>query len=94
MTKPEAAALFLVSGRVQGVFFRASTQTQARSLGLRGWARNLVDGRVEVFAAGAERSLDDLHRWLAQGPPMAAVSKVERCPAEPDQAPAGFEIRR
>lgn len=94
MTDAIVAARFLVSGRVQGVFYRASAQTQALSIGLRGWTRNLPDGRVEVFAAGTEQALDALQRWLAQGPPMAAVDTVERQPGEPAEAPATFEIRR
>ena len=49
---------------MQGVFFRASTREQARRLGLRGYARNLHDGRVEVVSAGADEAVDALARWL------------------------------
>ncbi|HET7925322.1 MAG TPA: acylphosphatase [Rhodanobacteraceae bacterium] len=73
-----ATARFLVSGRVQGVFFRASTQNEARRLGLAGVARNLEDGRVEVIASGADDALSALERWLRQGPPSARVEGVER----------------
>ena len=73
-----AAARFLVSGVVQGVFYRASTRTQARQLGLTGHARNLPDGRVEVIAHGEPDALDALERWLWQGPPAAEVEGVER----------------
>jgi len=75
-----AAARFLVSGLVQGVFYRASTRTQARELGLTGHARNLPDGRVEVVAHGEPEALDALERWLWQGPPAAEVEDVERAP--------------
>ncbi len=56
------AARFLVSGRVQGVFYRGSTREQAVALGLSGYARNLPDGRVEVVASGDEGALDVLER--------------------------------
>lgn len=66
-----------VRGRVQGVFFRASTRDTARSLGLGGWVRNLPDGDVEVFAAGDTQALGRLRRWLDQGPARARVDAVE-----------------
>ncbi|HET6431063.1 acylphosphatase [Dyella sp.] len=74
------AARFLVSGVVQGVFFRASTREQAVALGLSGAALNLPDGRVEVIARGDGAALDQLERWLQQGPPAARVSAVAREP--------------
>jgi len=67
---------FLVSGRVQGVFYRASTHDRGVALGLKGYVRNLNDGRVEVCACGEQRSLDTLEEWLWQGPPLAQVSEV------------------
>ena len=73
-----AAARFLVSGRVQGVFFRASTREQALALGLRGVARNLADGRVEVIACGDHEAIAILERWLHEGPPAARVEQVLR----------------
>ena len=63
----------LVSGRVQGVAFRASAVDEARSLGLRGWVRNLPDGRVEAEAEGERARLLDLARWCERGPPAARV---------------------
>jgi acylphosphatase len=84
-------ARFLVSGKVQGVFFRASTREQALQLGLRGHARNLADGRVEVLAEGDERALDALQRWLRVGPPMARVEAVERMAADVAGLSEGFE---
>ncbi len=70
-----------VSGRVQGVFFRASTRDKAQELGLTGYARNLPDGRVEVFACGTERQLEALKTWLSEGPLMADVTAVDCRPA-------------
>jgi acylphosphatase len=87
-----SAARFIVSGRVQGVWFRASAREQAVALGLRGFARNLADGRVEVLAAGDEAALDRLAAWLRLGPPLAEVDDLERLPASDDEAGDGFEI--
>ncbi|HVI26218.1 MAG TPA: acylphosphatase [Xanthomonadaceae bacterium] len=84
------AARFLVAGRVQGVCFRAGTREQAMRLGLRGHARNLADGRVEVLAAGDDAALEALARWLRQGPPLARVETVERHPAAEAEAGDGF----
>jgi acylphosphatase len=78
-----ATARFLVSGRVQGVFYRASTREQALALGLAGIARNLADGRVEVIASGPVAAIDALERWLHEGPPAARVEQVRREPCEP-----------
>ncbi|WP_149195977.1 acylphosphatase [Luteimonas suaedae] len=75
-----AAVRFLISGKVQGVFFRASTREQAQRLGLRGHAKNLPDGRVEVLAAGEAAAIDALERWLQRGPPQARVDAVQREP--------------
>ena len=82
-------AKFIVSGRVQGVFFRASTRTEAARLGLTGYAKNLPDGRVEVLACGDVHALDDLERWLRVGPPAARVENVQRGDVAAT-APSGF----
>ncbi len=87
-----SAARFLVGGRVQGVFFRASTREQALRLGLRGHARNLNDGDVEVIAAGDADALDRLEAWLRTGPPNARVTRVERDAFDGDVS-HGFEVR-
>ena len=85
---------FLVHGRVQGVGFRWWVWRQATGLGLRGLARNLRDGSVEVIAEGSESALGDLERALAQGPPAAQVERVERSPVSPEVAiPSGFDIK-
>jgi acylphosphatase len=67
-----------VTGRVQGVFFRASTARVADSLGLRGHARNLPDGSVEVLAIGTAQALAELEQFLRRGPPRAVVSGLEQ----------------
>jgi acylphosphatase len=83
---------YLVSGRVQGVFFRAATEAAARRWGLTGWVRNLADGSVELIACGAEAELAELERWLWQGPPRARVEHVKSRETEL-QAFGGFSIR-
>lgn len=83
----------LVSGRVQGVFFRASAQQEAQRLGLTGWARNLPDGRVEVLACGDTAGLDEYRRWLQQGPPKAEVEGIEEEDRPAEQAPDRFDVR-
>ena len=76
------AARFLVSGKVQGVWYRAATREQAERFGLSGYANNLPDGRVEVLAVGEEGAIAALERWLWQGPPRARVEEVQRESAE------------
>jgi len=66
-----------VSGRVQGVFYRATCVRKAQSLGLTGFARNLADGRVEVLACGEAAALDALVAWLWEGSPASKVTAVE-----------------
>ena len=87
-----ACARFHVSGRVQGVCFRASTRAQAMHLGLCGYARNLRDGRVEVLAEGKPESLAELESWLRSGPEDARVEAVERVDVE-EQSLSGFYTR-
>lgn len=79
----------LVSGRVQGVGFRAATREQARALGLAGSAVNLLDGRVEVVAEGSAAALDALQHWLQRGPRLASVEQLE-VEAVPAAARSGF----
>ena len=85
---------FVVTGRVQGVGFRAATQRQARTLGLTGWVRNRNDGCVEGAAFGPRAQLDQFIAWLHDGPPVARVESVWSADAEPEQAYGrDFEIR-
>lgn len=88
----DVAARFLVSGRVQGVFFRASARVEAQRLGLRGHARNLPDGRVEVLAAGEPHAVDCLAQWLEDGPPQARVDAVVREDIVPTSVADGFVL--
>ena len=67
----------LVAGRVQGVFYRASTRARAEALGVTGHARNLADGRVEVLACGSAEAVQALCDWLWHGPPAAHVTAVD-----------------
>lgn len=86
------ARKYWVSGRVQGVGFRFFAQREAKSLGLRGWVRNLPDGRVEVYAMGDERSLKKFRKLLASGPASAHVIGVEEFDEPLDDKHSGFEI--
>lgn len=84
---------FIVTGCVQGVYFRQSTVDQARQLGLNGWVRNLTDGRVEGLAGGEPQALETLRTWLRHGPPAARVDDLQWVTV--DESPGtGFEVRR
>jgi acylphosphatase len=83
----------VVSGRVQGVFFRQSTADTARRLGLRGWVRNLPDGRVEAEAEGERAALEALVDWCRRGPPAARVDALEAGWGEPRGGLDPFAIR-
>ena len=79
-----SARLFVVKGRVQGVWFRESTRRFAEPLGLTGHAINLPNGDVEVLAVGEPRGIERLQSWLPEGPPLARVSSVvSSVPPEP-----------
>ena len=86
-------AHFFVRGQVQGVFFRASTESVAHRLGLNGWVRNIENGDVELIACGTARQLDELEKWLWRGPANARVTGVQRVPAA-FQTFKSFEVRR
>ena len=81
-----------VSGRVQGVWFRAWTEQQARQLGLSGWVRNLSDGRVEVVIAGAAPAISSMLKRLHEGPPQAKVEAVAVTDWS-EEVPAGFHLK-
>ncbi len=81
-----------VSGRVQGVFFRASAAQQAQRLGITGYARNLSDGRVEVLACGDSDALNSFKAWLHHGPSAAEVAAVA-CETQDYQALSEFSTR-
>jgi acylphosphatase len=81
-----------VSGRVQGVFYRATCVRKAQSLGVHGFARNLDDGRVEVLACGEAAAVEALIAWLWEGSPASKVTAVESTDVDPAsiQLPTGF----
>lgn len=82
-----------VSGKVQGVYYRQSTENEAERLDLDGWVRNLADGRVEVLIEGEEEPVRELAAWLEQGPEAAEVTGVELEELTP-QGIVGFIVRR
>lgn len=82
----------VVSGRVQGVFFRDSTRREARRLGVTGWVRNCPDGTVQAHVEGAPEAVAELVRWCREGPRHADVDDVRVSEAEPEGG-RGFEIR-
>ena len=84
---------YRVRGRVQGVFYRASTETLARKLGITGWVRNVENGDVELMACGSTALLKTLEEWLWRGPVNAKVEDVSATPS-PWQDFKGFEVRR
>lgn len=83
----------IVTGRVQGVYFRGATEERARSLDLAGWVRNRPDGTVEVMAQGPEARLQALLAFLHQGPPAARVISVETEWLDAEDLPSPFTIR-
>ena len=76
-----------ISGKVQGVGYRASTWDMAQILKLNGWVRNLRDGRVEAVFEGSESQIEEMLRWCEQGPPAAIVQSVET----QSETPEGFK---
>lgn len=90
----EVARRLTIHGRVQGVSYRASAQTEAQRLGLRGWVRNRRDGTVEAMVAGAAAEVARFTAWARQGPPGAQVLRVD-VEADGDRAEPfpGFSIR-
>jgi acylphosphatase len=90
----EVVRRFLVIGKVQGVFFRHSARLEAKRLYIRGVARNLPDGSVEVLAQGSVAAVDALHEWLKRGPVQARVDDVQESDAagRKDEITCGFEI--
>jgi acylphosphatase len=85
---------YLVLGKVQGVFFRQSTRLEAQRLAIRGFARNLPDGSVEVLAHGTPEAVQALRQWLGKGPSFARVDEVREAALNDDSPlPADFETR-
>lgn len=82
-----------ISGRVQGVFFRMATAEEARRLGLSGWVRNLLDGRVEAVFEGEESAVARMLQWCHNGPPHARVDSVLDVGGESPEGLTGFDVR-
>ena len=68
----------IIRGRVQGVFFRAATQREARRLGVTGWVKNRTDGNIELVAEGEEDAIKELAMWASHGPSAARVDHVDQ----------------
>jgi len=81
----------VISGKVQGVFYRQNTLQKAQSLNLTGWVRNNDDDTVELHACGAEENIKNLVEWLWQGPPRAQVTQVDWSEI-PEEKHAAFMI--
>jgi len=82
-----------ISGTVQGVSYRASTQEQARKRDIVGWVRNLEDGRVEALAQGSKDKVEELVAWCRRGPPSAKVEKVVVTFEDVNDELKTFEVR-
>lgn len=82
----------LISGRVQDVFFRDSTQREAERAGVAGWVRNTADGRVEAVFEGDRDAVEAMVSWCREGPDSADVSDVEAYDEEPEDL-SGFTVR-
>jgi acylphosphatase len=82
----------VVSGRVQGVAFRAGARAEAHRHGVEGWVRNRADGRVEAVFEGAASAVAALVAWCGEGPRLARVAQVEVREEAPEGL-AGFEVR-
>ncbi|MFH1447795.1 MAG: acylphosphatase [Candidatus Micrarchaeota archaeon] len=90
---PEARLHMVISGTVQGVFFRASTREKALALGLTGWVKNLLSGEVECVAEGDRDPLDYFLQWIKRGPPGTTVNSVHETREDATGEFSGFEIR-
>ena len=82
-----------VTGRVQGVYYRASTRDRARELGLVGWVRNTSDGAVEIEAQGPPEAVEALIEWCRRGPPAARVIDVARESIAASDGDSEFVVR-
>lgn len=94
MTKKSLAHVFIiVHGRVQGVYYRAFTETTVKPLGITGYVRNLPQGTVEINAEGNRKSLEKLIGFLQQGPPNSMVTQLEVTWSDYTKCYSNFEIR-
>jgi acylphosphatase len=91
--EPTLRVQLKITGRVQGVYYRADTVQQAQSLGLTGWVMNCSDGSVEAVAEGTKPKLEELIAWCQRGPRGARVARVEVSWQIAQNAFRGFTIR-
>lgn len=89
-----ARAHVLVSGRVQGVFFRDNTKKKADELGVAGWVRNLIDGRVEAVFEGSKKRVEEMVDWVRKGPSFAQVDNFDLVWEDYRGEFKSFEIKR
>jgi acylphosphatase len=82
-----------ISGRVQGVFYRSSARRRALELGLRGWVRNLSNGRVDALVEGEEEQVEIFINWCRKGPPLAVVTDLKSKQETPTGEFESFRIR-
>jgi acylphosphatase len=94
MTEGRIARKVRITGRVQGVYYRGWTRSEAERLELGGWVRNEYDGSVSALIAGAPEAVEEMLRLFHRGPLDAQVDNVAVEEADPAEAPRGFEIAR
>ncbi len=82
----------IISGKVQGVWYRASTKQKADELGVLGWVRNMADGNVEAEFEGEKEALDKMIAWCWIGPPRAQVTDIKMLPLQSDAKFTGFMV--
>jgi acylphosphatase len=82
----------IILGRVQGVWYRASTKQKAEELGLVGWVKNTDDGNVEAVFEGDETVVDEMIAWCWKGPPMAKITEVKILPLRGGEKYSGFVV--
>ena len=83
----------IISGKVQGVWFRLNTKNKAEQLNLNGWVRNTNDGKVEAVFEGEERDINEMIKWCYEGPPLANVKNVNIETKSPSNCFDKFEIK-
>ncbi|MBN1280636.1 MAG: acylphosphatase [Candidatus Thermoplasmatota archaeon] len=84
----------VISGHVQGVWYRASTKQQAEALGVTGWVKNTAEGNVEAVFEGDSQTVQDMVEWCKRGPPLAQVTSVQVTEKQYDGHFVGFAIKR
>lgn len=84
----------IVSGKVQGVYFRAAAQKQAQKLGVTGWTRNLATGEVEIHAVGTQSAIAEMIRWSHKGSLFSKVKQVQITELAEGEMFTEFEVRK